>query len=94
MSNFHPVEIVGDSKMAQLDLHVMYHLPLFTFTNHCSSLSKFSRAAMLDQLVAMDTTRHLGDDDDFLPWYAADRGLTYLDIMLRYWSQYGDFRVS
>ena len=49
---------------------------------------------MLDQLVAMDTTRHLGDDDDFLPWYAADRGLTYLDIMLRYWSQYGDFRVS
>ena len=44
--------------------------------------------------IALSTLDFLQNDDDYVPWRAMSRELTYLDQMLRSSAQYGLFEVS
>ena len=52
------------------------------------------RAGLQTEVQAMEATRFLDEEDNFLVWDTADKVLAYTSLMLsRYSSSYGAFQV-
>lgn len=53
-----------------------------------------ARADLLDYQIALNTTRYLQREKEFVPWEAALNSFSFLDRMLRRSSVYGLWKVS
>ena len=53
----------------------------------------YFRAGELDIDIALRTLEYLNTEEDYVPWVAAIRQLSYVDRMLKRTSLYGTFKV-
>lgn len=68
---------------------------LITPTNRAQILDdlfEFARAGLIDYEFAMDATKYLKNEFDYLPWEAVLGSFAYIDEMLSRTSLYGDWR--
>ncbi len=50
---------------------------------------KCAATGLLDQTIALDTTKYLTNEDAYIAWYTAERGLDYIGRIFHPISEYG-----
>nr|XP_022330971.1 endoplasmic reticulum aminopeptidase 1-like [Crassostrea virginica] len=57
-----------------------------------SDAFEFSRSGLLDITVALEMTKYLADEEDFLPWSSAVNALTYIKQRIQYREEITSFK--
>jgi len=53
-----------------------------------------ARASLIPYDMAFNVTQFLKDDDEYLPWESFLNAFSYISVMLKKTSSYGNFKVS
>lgn len=59
-----------------------------------SDALNLARAGLLDYETALDLTKYLEHENEYLPWESALTAIMYIDSMMRRASSYGLFKVN